>query len=347
MNKLVLRQHMLPSVLWLLNCNALTERFSSILLQIKEYSTIMSVLDNLPPHLTLCTSSESCFEINGESNLIVADEGGHLHHHIPRASYKYTAGVEQTTAGLQKQWKIPVVLVCRSAAKLFFESQIIARGVVRKLESMDLLNNRTVGLVGLGALGSAIAFNLITRGVTVLGNDIRPLPQCFKSIAVDQNELLSRSDVILGCTGVDFLSESDLSKLFGEKFFISCSSTDVEFRSLINKLPKLKSFGTITGSVGRLRCIIPNGGYPINFDRANEWELFDEIILTRHLMLEGILQAITLIGTQPRGVMLDPKKQLDIVLEWLEHVPYRHLIRIPDELTVDFFINHSEGEYVL
>lgn len=344
MSKLLVRQHLLPSVQWLLGQAANTGQFQHIDLVEKDYSTINSVVEQLPSFVTLKHNVEQCFVENNKSGLILLDEGGGLHRALPETLARYSAGVEQTTFGLQQSWKCPMVLVCRSAAKLLFESQIIARGIVRKLDSLELLTGKTVGIVGLGALGAALARTLMDRGILTIGADVRPAPEDLANIIVDLPELLHRSDVIVGCTGLDMLSGVDLSGITGRKTFVSCSSSDIEFRSILRQFPASERFGTAQGWIGQMHCTVPNGGFPINFDRVREWELFEEIILTRKLMLKGLLQAKPLVGSAPRGVMLDPAVQLQIVHEWLEQVPDRHTIRVPGSLTEEFFRDHSEGE---
>lgn len=341
---LIARQHLLPSVQWLLDQTATIGQFQNIDLLAKDYSTIDTVVEQLPSFVRLRHNVEQCFTKNDESGLILLDEGGGLHRALPENLTPYTAGVEQTTFGLRQSWKCPMVLVCRSAAKLLFESQIIARGIVRKLDSLELLTGKTVGIVGIGALGAAIARTLMDRGILTIGVDVRPVPEDLVGIVVDLPELLRRSDVIMGCAGFDMLNDIDLSGITGHKFFVSCSSTDIEFRSVLKQLPTTERFGTAQGWIGQMHCTVPNGGFPINFDRIREWELFEEIILTRKLILEGLLQAKPLIGSAPRGVMLDPAVQMQIVNEWLEQVPDRHTIRIPGTLTEEFFRDHSEGE---
>lgn len=341
---LIARQHLLPSVQWLLDQVLTTGKFQHIDLLAKDYSTIASVVEQLPSFVTLKHNVEQCFVENDKSGLILLDEGGGLHQALPENLARYSAGVEQTTFGLQQSWKCPMVLVCRSAAKLLFESQIIARGIVRKLDSLELLTGKTVGIVGLGALGAALARNLMDKGIFTIGADVRPAPEDLANIIVDLPELLHSSDVIVGCTGLDMLSGVDLSGITGRKTFVSCSSSDIEFRSILRQFPTSERFGTTQGWIGQMHCTVPNGGFPINFDRVREWELFEEIILTRKLMLKGLLQAKPLVGSAPRGVMLDPAVQLQIVHEWLEQVPDRHTIRVPGSLTEEFFRDHSEGE---
>jgi release factor glutamine methyltransferase len=344
MGKLIAKQHLLPSVQWLIDQAATTGQFQHIDLLAKDYSTIDTVVEQLPSFVRLRHNAEQCFAESDESGLVLLDEGGGLHRALPEILAHYSVGVEQTTFGLQQSWKCPMVLVCRSAAKLLFESQIIARGIVRKLDSLELLTGKTIGIVGIGALGAALTRTLMDRGILVVGTDVCPAPEDLTGIMVDLAELLHRCDVFLGCTGLDVLAGIDLSGIIGHKTFVSCSSSDIEFRSVLRQLPAYERFGTAQGWIGQMHCTIPNGGFPINFDRVKEWELFEEIILTRKLMLEGLLQAKPLIGSAPRGVMLDPSVQLHIVQEWLDQVPDRHTIRMPSSLTEEFFRDHSEGE---
>jgi release factor glutamine methyltransferase len=190
-----------------------------------------------------------------------------------------------------------------------------------------------------------LARQLIAIGIRVIGNDSNKIPQDLIHISCSKEELLLHSQLILGCCGANSLSVSDLSKISGTKVFVSCSSSNVEFRSLLNHLilPD-PPFGTARGRVGRADCYVLNGGFPINFDRKREWEHFDEIVLTRKLMLEGILQSRELLGSKPCGVMLDPARQLKVVVDWFERVSDPNLLRMPDSLTEDFFRRFSEGE---
>ena len=344
MNRIVIRQHLLPSLNWLLNQVANLSYFNEIDLLTKDYSAIPSVAELLPSFVKLRDSIEECFTGNGNKDMILLDDGGELHRSALGSSVLHSAGVEQTTSGLQQNWKYPVVLVCRSAAKLYFESQIIARGIMRKLDSIALLRGKTFGVIGLGALGSAVAHSLITRGLKVVGTETRAIPEDLLEIVFSLPDLLNRSDVILGCTGVDVLAGFNFNGFSGRKIFVSCSSSNVEFRSIMRQLPPATRFNTLSGWIGQLHCTVLNGGFPINFDRVQEWELFEEIILTRRLLLEGLIQANSMIGTSPRGIMLNPAIQQQVVLEWLERVPDSHTLRIPNSLTKRFFQVHSEGE---
>lgn len=347
MVQLIAKQHLLPSIQWLMEQAAEGGRFSRIDLLVKDYSAIEAVTPLLRPSVTVRQNLDECLSGAGDVDLVLLDEGGGLHRELPAGIAARAVGVEQTTSGLQRSWKCPMVHVCRSAAKLLFESQIIARGIVRKLDSLKLLHGHTVGIIGLGALGSALARVLIARGVPIAGTEIRSAPADLGDIAVGLPELLQRCDVLLGCSGVDVLDGVDLTGMGGRRVFVSCSSGGVEFRSVLKNLSVPERFGNAQGWIGRLHCSVPNGSYPINFDRAREWELFEEIVLTRKLVLEGLAQAQSLMGEAPKGAMLEPAAQLRLVSEWLESVPDREAIRIPGPLTEAFFRTHSEGEVLV
>lgn len=343
MTRLIARQHLLPSLSWLLQRVATSGRYSAIDLVGKDYSTLAPAI-RIPSVISLRATVSACFQKVGEEELILLDEGGDLHRNLPMSLAERTAAIEQTTAGMQATWKCPTVLVCRSAAKLVFESQIIARGILRKLDSLSLLDGRGVGVIGLGSVGVEIARSLLARGGAVFATDPYACADDLAHIRVDIDQLLHSVDLLLGCTGLDVLDRHDLASVTGRKIFVSCSSSDIEFRSVLAKLPAIERFGHVQGWVGGLHCTVLNGGFPINFDRIREWELPEEILLTRMLILEGLEQALPLIGSKARGVMLSPASQMRIIGEWLEQLPDRTSIRLPRGLTEEYLRSHSEGE---
>ncbi len=340
---LIARQHRLPSLGWLLSQIEGARLCSDITLVTKGYSSMHSCAFSTGSFVSEVESLEIAVARHSSGALLVLDEGGGLHAALPEGREADCAGVEQTTFGLQTQWKCPMVLVCRSAAKLLFESQIIARGILRKLDSLGVLRGTTVGVIGLGALGSEVARTLLNHGVPTVGTEISVVPPDLRPIALPLSELLARCDIYLGCTGVDVFSQVDMRSIVGRKILISCSSANIEFGSVTKQLPAYEQFGTVQGWIGNMHATVLNGGYPINFDRVREWERFEEIVLTRKLVFEGLSKAKFLFGQEPRGVMLDPAVQLRVVNEWLEQVPERDTLRIPEPLTEAFFLKYSEG----
>lgn len=66
------------------------------------------------------------------------------------------------------------------------------------------LNEATLGIVGVGDIGSAVAKRAAAFGMTILGNDLKPIRQSVKQstglVQVDLHELLQRSDFVsLNC----------------------------------------------------------------------------------------------------------------------------------------------------
>jgi release factor glutamine methyltransferase len=331
-------QHGFASVKWLLdNLRGQFPR-AHISTALKDYSATREARDIVNE---LTSRYPSGVETGGAS--LILDEGGVLH---ARFAGTNIAGVEQTSFGLRTDWHYPSVLVCRSAAKLYFESQIIARGIIRKLASLELLRG-VIGVIGLGALGGSLARQLLSRGIHVVGHDRDGGPVDLHNIAAPLGDLLAQSDLILGCSGTDVLARADMGSLRGQKLFASCSSSNVEFKSILERLPPRGAFEPASGLIGGATCTVLNGGFPINFDRVTEWELFDEILLTRKLCFEGVVQASSLLGSPPRGVMLDPAVQLRLVHEWLDRVPQADAIRLPPDLSIDFFRSRSEGEFTM
>ena len=61
---------------------------------------------------------------------------------------------------------------------------------------------------------------------------------------------------------------------------------------------------------------ILNGGYPINFDREQEWESAEDMQVTRSLMYAGFMQAIQLPQEQHTIHELDTRIQKEIIMLW-------------------------------
>jgi release factor glutamine methyltransferase len=341
----IARQHVLPSFTWL--ADQVIERglCSRVLVIGKPYSSVPTV--DLGPKVERHTFESIVSLLPAISSRIIAlDDGGQLQTLLSDAGLAdRCCGVEQTSFGVRRKWLYPTVLVCRSAAKLYFESQIIARGIYRKLESLRLLDLEPIGVLGMGALGSAIVRLLLRNGRRVFGADKGLVPVDLEPYRLRTDQLVHRCPLLLGCVGRDALAACDLSDLTGDKVWVSCSSADVEFGFLVRQFPATNAFDTVRARAGHACVSIPNGGYPINFDREHEWEHFAEIKLTRMLLLQALTQAEPLLGTRATGHMLDPDAQLRIVREWLSIVPDLDQLDVPSSLDESFFRDHSEGEY--
>lgn len=136
---------------------------------------------------------------------------------------------------------------------------------------------------------------------------------------------------IFGCTGKNWLCREHLrhADFEGEKTLVSCSSRDVEFMHVLQLYPldetsKVDRFADVVvrSPKGSGRYIVKNGGFPINFDRCQEWEPPSEIALTRMLILMAILQALCILvtGTFENTMKLDPDIQRYLTLMWLKKI---------------------------
>jgi hypothetical protein len=233
--------------------------------------------------------------------LIVLDDGGHAISTIPDDLSKKcpVVAVEQTTSGIRRIEKNPrfyTVNVALSAVKKMYESCLISEKIVSELKANPLINFSTMqfGIVGYGNIGKALSRVLLQENCNVLFYDPLPLHYATPRHCTSLQELTTKCDVILGCSGEDiYAGQNWIKNITGSKFAISCSSEDVEFKSLI-MMDSYHNGGLFEQihlklPLGSIRIL--NGGYPINFDRTEVSVPNDKIQLTRGLLLGGILQA--------------------------------------------------------
>jgi hypothetical protein len=264
---------------------------------------------------------------------IIVDDGGFLTQHWSEAREDRdpfdAVSIQQTASGLYAHRSSTVrrINVGGCAAKRHFESKIIVAGVLRKLGRLHVLSRRQkIGIIGLGSVGASIAKMLHSQGHELITFDIkreRRLPAVAR--AVSWQECVSSVNIVLGCSGRNFMhfEVSDAVELASGKYFMSLSSRDVEFKSLLLADPKLVSGNPLRDL--RLRfgpdCshLIANGGFPINFDRQMEWETTEDISLTRGLVFVAILQALCVDAGQDQSEIekLALLYQRTLVAKWL------------------------------
>jgi hypothetical protein len=209
---------------------------------------------------------------------------------------------------------------------------MISEAVLARLQPYRLPDS-PVGVVGFGNIGKAMAETLsrIQPTVSVFDENIGPEGKSGTTVFCGSlDELYSKSATIFGCTGRDTLAGKDWwPKLTGERLLISCSSQDMEFRSILLSLndgnhelgspPQLTSEVTIPLAQGELRIL--RGGFPVNFDGSRESVPATDIQMTRGLLLGSILQAVSLIRnglSRPLRTMLLPDLQRLVVSEWIQ-----------------------------
>ena len=163
------------------------------------------------------------------------------------------------------------------------------------------------------------------------------------------SDLVFESDLIFGCTGSKvkgverslFSAKSKVKRRLADKgseglgrfrlgkFFVSCSSGDREFRPLIDLLVKLDNrfiddpFVNASGHIGEFRVTLLNGGFPANFDRENEREPKERILLTRELSYACFIQAKCMLKhnyTVPENIMMDVHLQQSVVYNWIKRL---------------------------
>lgn len=311
--------------------------------------------------------------------IIILDEGGHLLERIPRSllSHYKIVGIEQTRGGLYNRdlphRPFPIIHVASSALKREWEAKIIAKSVIETLEKKlpkESYYTQQFGVLGTGAIGLAVIEYLNSKGCKVFYYDANQSAMAdFKKraapnmgIASSSTEALVRnSDWILGCTGKDVSQAFQIEELSGNnKYFVSCSSEDREYKTALQKLRKyverikLDPLQDLTFYSTNQKDSITfiSGGFPVNFTRTPECDP-PEIDLTRALLLASCIQAQQLLSTYqemqeyPAGLMLDPHLQLKILEACVQEYP--HLIPQEDLRSksplFDWIVNHSGGVF--
>lgn len=274
--------------------------------------------------------------------LIILDEGGDMLRAVAarKSLLPKTCGVEQTRYGLGAVHglEFPVIQVADSALKRFLEPPIIAKEIFSAASAIPAISGlRKVGVIGVGSLGTALAKLLLRNEKEVFLYDasstacdaaLRRLKGA--QLCNDVSELLSKVDVCYGCTGSNALKKADweATKSLRARHFISCSSGDVEFHSLLAQgavhSPALKQISDVPVVLGGNSVTVYNGGYPINFNRKREMSSSNDIQLTRALLLGGVFQAAEMLRqneSQKGGVMLSPNLQRFVAERWFSLNP--------------------------
>ncbi len=277
---------------------------------------------------------------HGKPRLIIIDDGGMMTdvwwRKYPKNGIEVIS-IQQTASGMWRQSQClprPHIDVARSAAKKIFESRIISEGVLRKVKTLDVIKpGISVGVVGMGVLGRAI-FKELKKILAEKGSffklfvyDKEALPREYDKYKCNNiYEVLQKSDVVLGCTGRNWLSTHYLADIKHKIQFISCSSRDVEFQNLLNLvrdrggyLRNLYQNFEVEVVEGQ-KHYIANGGFPINFDRVSEYEKLKEIAITRGLIFGALLQAFCIKFPihKEYTIKLAPSFQKYLVDRWLE-----------------------------
>jgi hypothetical protein len=265
------------------------------------------------------------------SKLLILDDGGDLYTTIPWKQLPgvAVAGVEQTQRGIGRlrgvDMRMPsIVSVASSGIKKIIESEFIGVSVVEKLLSMGhLVNSQKVGVIGMGHIGREIFQRIKNMGLSVICYDLeKPDGISTTEFRTSLDVLVRDSDLIIGSTGSDILRGATLDAVYGTKIFVSASSADIEFNTLLSFAQgthdPLATIDVVPHA--GLTCRILNGGFPINFDREREWEPDADIALTRCLLYVGMMQAAALVQKKSRTAgfyALDTEAQKHILDRWI------------------------------
>jgi|JI10StandDraft_1071094.scaffolds.fasta_scaffold39617_4 S-adenosylhomocysteine hydrolase len=276
--------------------------------------------------------------------IVVLDDGGRCLEFINQKIILNMPmiGIEQTTAGLLNRIvlnsHIPFIDVAASAAKTYLEADLIAEAIIFKLGKFlpQEKNNVVCGVVGLGVIGSSVAKKLISLGYNIIAYDPNnKVAQKNSNLewAESLETLIKKADYIYGCTGSDITQSLHFEDLIrSEKAFISCTSEDKEFLSLLQYIQACASHSNIKFSPlsdvkwqlkNGAKITIAKGGFPVNFDKNGISVPVHKIQLTRSLLLAAIIQAIQGLSffnekrIQGR-IMLHPLVQQFIAKEWVK-----------------------------
>lgn len=273
--------------------------------------------------------------------IIILDDGGNCLTSVPQKimdGYPII-GVEQTSSGLTNtrmhSLPFPIIEVAGSAAKHFIESPMIADAVVKKLDHILPITKKrfSCGVAGLGPIGRAVAKKLLSLGHQVMTYDNRsernkPLKGIRR--ASNLETIFHETNYIFGCSGKDITENLDISSITKDKVFISCSSQDNEFQSLLKKIQQHSSgdynvHNNVYFSFNNGNTInVFRGGFPVNFDNSGESVEALDIQLTRGLLLGGIIQALLSfsdINSQQECMQhaLHPDIQAFVVSHWMPY----------------------------
>lgn len=304
--------------------------------------------------------------------VLLIDDGGILTRQwlkdAKRRSTFDVVSIQQTRSGvavLGETPPIPVINVAQSAAKRKFESHLIADAILRKTDKLGRIKSASaIGIFGLGMIGRAIAEGLLKDGYEVRICDEKAKEYDDEFNYWDdlreestRKNFVDSCDLIFGTTSANWMQSYLIpNRIDNEKVFVSCSSRDREYQYIIRqsgaeRVDEDDRYSDILWhphkSEKSFRVL--NGGFPINFDRQQEWERPAEIALTRVLILAAVLQAIctNVARGAARYVQLDPNIQQHLIKEWMQFCgkkPEDFSLK-PSRLDdIDWWIKKSAGD---
>jgi adenosylhomocysteinase len=267
--------------------------------------------------------------------IIVQEVGGYLAGYTDKlASYPHFKGiVEDTNTG---HWhyenagehKIPVVSMAQSPIK-DIEDTVIGDSVVYSTERIfreefhAVIQGVRSGVIGYGKIGTSTSIALKGRESPVSIYDIDPC-KCirarFEGLRISPlAQLLSESELIIGCTGKTSVREEDIPHIRDHAILVSGSAKNEEFD--LDAFDKVCSREELSGVVWRYkqpdgRCFyVLNQGTPVNFrDRSILGYILDMIYSELFLCMELIAN-----GNLSKGLQHSPAIiHTEVAKTWLE-----------------------------
>jgi len=298
--------------------------------------------------------------LTNDSTVIILDDGGYTLKNAPEDVLEKcdVFGIEQTTSGIRMQsafGRFPVIHLAASAAKVLIEPPIVSEAIkIQVGKFIDQLNPKTIGIVGYGHIGKAVAKEF-SRKCQILVFDIDnkvengTFTECKHCNSL--RELYDQAELVIGATGQDISDLTWLTQSKSNKTLMSVSSGDIEFNRLLkNCEPYLNGevesplqILDLTTERGHNLKIL-RGGMVANFTGTADSSPGPIIQVTRGLLFAAVLQIINNhIKLKHRfgPIMLDPEMQSKAVMAWFSDQPQRK-----QDYSTEIIEGFSEVEWI-
>jgi len=294
------------------------------------------------------------------STVIILDDGGYTLKNAPEDVLEKcdVFGIEQTTSGIRMQsafGRFPVIHLAASAAKVLIEPPIVSEAIkIQVGKFIDQLNPKTIGIVGYGNIGKAVAKEF-SRKCQILVFDINGEAENGTVAGImhcnSLKELYDGAELVIGATGQDISDLTWLTQSKSNKTFMSVSSGDIEFNRLLKNCgPYLNGVVEsplqvldLTTERGHSLKIL-RGGMVANFTGTGDSSPGPIIQVTRGLLFAAVLQIINnhlKLKHRFGPIMLDPEMQSKAVTSWFCDQPQRK-----QDYSAEIIDGFSEVEWI-
>lgn len=229
--------------------------------------------------------------IRNYSNILILDDGGHLHTKMGKYQLKNIRGVEQTSSGywkLEQKVPYPIVNVARSKIKLTEEPRFIAECFIKNLNSFLQKHNEypmEALILGGGPIGKAIQNQLSIPSYVFDTNQQKN--ELFEN---ELKNILPRFKLIIGASGTTSITKKNHNKLANGTILASVSSSDREFDA-VHLRKQVSKISNPNSNLKINKIHLLNNGFPLTFDGNIHAVPPEKIQLTQALMLAGIYES--------------------------------------------------------